>query len=170
MHALESGDPWLEKGAEREKRQSIEAEAFDTLFGYLDLEKSLPSDVEMHTVVKVEETWGMLLSSPEPFDWERIILELKCLLPSLPVLDPTIPPFPPVGSPMTLPPHPPSRPLTEVNITLRIISNMDGTCAFLIAVVNNRPVPMEAGSYTLKGTYPLNFSGRPPDEKKDRRA
>lgn len=162
--ALESGDPWLEKGAEHEKRQAIEVEAFDTLFGYLDLEKSLPSDVEMHAVVKAQETWGMLLASPEPFDWERIILELKHLLPSLPVLDPAIPPLPPIPSiplPVRSPiihfPHPLGRPLREVNVTLRIIRNRDGTCALLTAVANNRPVPMEAGNYLLKGTFKRNL-------------
>ncbi len=98
-----------------------------------------------------------MLSSPEPFDWERIILDLRRLLPSLPVLDPVIPstPFPP-KPPVTFPPPTSGVSLTEVEVSSRIIRNRDGTCAFLIALANSRPIPLEAGNYTLKGTFKRN--------------
>jgi hypothetical protein len=74
--ALAAGDPWEVGGAERKRCGAAETRAFDQLFASLDVERSLPSVVELHALMIGAETWGVLISSPEPFDWERVRLAL----------------------------------------------------------------------------------------------
>jgi hypothetical protein len=70
---LAAGDPWAATGDERTRRQKIEVEAFDNLFSHLDGEAALPETVELYALASGNSVWGMLLESPEPFDWERIV-------------------------------------------------------------------------------------------------
>ena len=124
--ALAAGDPWLAGGAERERRRAVETRAFEQLFASFDVGRSLPTVVELYALVAGAETWGVLISSPEPFDWERLRLAL------------TVPP----GT--TLPGRP---------VRLRTVRDADGTRAIAVAMGIRGLTKFVAGTHTLAGTF-----------------
>ena len=74
--ALAAGDPFGATGDERARRREVEIASFDGLFALVQAEPALPQDVELSSAGPDPWTWGVLLESPEPFDWERIHLEM----------------------------------------------------------------------------------------------
>lgn len=72
--SLSAGDPWRAQGAERERRRNLEFAAFENLFDSLMVERALPSALEVAQVQFGSSTWAVLISSPEPFDWDRVTI------------------------------------------------------------------------------------------------
>jgi hypothetical protein len=145
--ALAAGDPWTEpEPVARAVRREREIAAFTTLILSTEAEPSLPAVVELSSVTAGGDTWAMLLSSPEPLDWDRVALALTrrvtvvegggCL-PALFGL---------------------SRPITshveDVAQPCRVLRDADGTRALLLALDGaDAAIAFPAGPYTLKGSY-----------------
>ncbi|GIF01459.1 hypothetical protein [Paractinoplanes rishiriensis] len=53
-------------------RREVQTAVFTALFAALDVERSLPAETGLHAVGAGGETWALLLSSPEPFDPDRV--------------------------------------------------------------------------------------------------
>ena len=60
---------------------------FESIFADLAVERPLPQGLELHRLVEGGKTWGVLLSSPEPFATERVRMQL--VYAPTPDVDPT---------------------------------------------------------------------------------
>lgn len=157
--AIAVGDPWEASADDRERSRTVESAVFRDLFDRLDVERVLPADVELHRLQSGAATWGMLLSSPEPFDWERIGLALlgpqlsirrRSLLDSLRRLV-TFTPRAPLPVALLIGP-----------ISVRALRDRDGTRAILLRLEAGEVAEFTAGGYWLTATYRRDLGpGRP---------
>jgi hypothetical protein len=132
---LASDDPWTADPRRRPELMAIETAAFGELFGQIDMERSLPGVVELYAAMVGAETWAMVLSSPEPFDWERVQLVLT-----------------PEGVP----------PGQRVPIPLRPIRDTDGARALLVPHDGASASIFKDGQYQLAATFKRDLGGGRP--------
>ena len=142
---LAAGDPFQATGDERARRREIEIQAFEALIAQLNIEPSLPSALELTAVVDGTTTCAMLLSSPEPFDWERVQLALTRKEPIVVeggCLSALFGYF-----------RPPTLQMTDVQQPVAVVRDADGTRAFLIAQTGAAAVAFTPTVYSLSGTF-----------------
>jgi hypothetical protein len=156
--AISTGDPWLASANERTRRRVLEIQAFETMIAQVDITLALPEAVELTALVAGGTTWAMLLSSPEPFDWDRVRLDI--IRQQRPfVADGWL------TSSLTLMrrifgvARQPSAPtLLNVKQELRVLRDADGTRALLLAMIGSRPVAVVPANYSLTGTFKRDAS------------
>jgi hypothetical protein len=152
--ALAAGDPWQASGDERSRRRALEVAAFEALVAQVNVERALPAAVEMAAIVDGGTTWAMLLSSPEPFDWDRLQLALTRRLPVIRGVGY-------LGALFRILRRPTSR-IVDVPQELRVLRDADGTRALLLAVSAGAAVAFVGGDYTLAGTFKRDAGARLP--------
>lgn len=140
---INAADPSTMTGQARDQRMAGDPAAFDALMQLTDLDRELPQNVELTAVQFGQETWAMLLSSPEPFDWRRITLggTVKIVVPMgcgcalLGML----------GSPTT----------QEVTVPSagRLLRNREGTRALIFHVEPGVVTGFPSGDHSLTATF-----------------
>jgi hypothetical protein len=149
--SLLAGDPWSPPDAERSTRRSIEIEVFEALMNSVDVADSLPETLELLAIANGTSTWGILLSSPEPFDWDRLTLTVKrgyfkssagCLGSFLPFLQWWATPV-----------------WVDEQQGFRALRNADGTRAFIVLMTGGGVVDFQPGDFTLAGTFRRDIGG-----------
>jgi len=153
--AVAAGDPWAATGNERLQRRALEVEAFDGLVGQITIDRALPAVVELTAIVDGGDTWAMLLSSPEPFDWDRIAIALtrRSVV------------FTPPGCLRGLFAWIfPRRPLPALTVPqdVRLIRDADGSRALLLAMSNAQTGAFGDGDYTLTAIFHRDSGGALP--------
>ena len=144
--AIAAGDPWETADAtERARRRAIEIDTFETLFTQTDCEHPLPSVVEMAAVVDGGATWGILLSSPEPFDWDRV--QFACTRKEIVVEGAGC-----FAALFGLRQQPTIR-VIESAQPVRVLRDADGTRALLLRGNAGAGQAFSTGDYTLTGTF-----------------
>nr|WP_263327076.1 hypothetical protein [Neobacillus sp. Marseille-Q6967] len=124
---LKSGDPWQAVDQERELRRQAELSNFQAIFKQTGLINLLPADLEIHAITSGTQTFGIMVSSPEPFDWKRCTIDI---LPAISI---------------------------PLQIQSRAIRDEDGTRAIIVPYWKGMPIAIPNGTYKLKGTFHRNI-------------
>ncbi|MCA1586836.1 MAG: hypothetical protein LC791_19385, partial [Acidobacteria bacterium] len=143
--AMAAGDPWQATGDERLRRQAIEIDAFDAMIVQIAVEWPLPRALQLTALTADGKTWGVLLASPEPVDWDRVQVSLArteviasgsgCLAALIGIRSPSTPQ------------------IIRVPKALRVLRDADGTRALLLRVDGGSVRAFEDGAFALSTVY-----------------